>query len=1012
MKYPLWHRVWLAVCLIVSVTAWSQVAHAQALHGPGIEGAALSHNQAIDGNKQVKRLDRAIRKLQKRLNRQLPDRLRERLEQRLMELQARMQELRKRIAERRAELRHKRYLRRKGWTLAYSDEFDGDAIDATKWSHEVNCWGGGNNERQCYTDRVENSFVQDGFLHIVAREESFSGPGVPDDDPSYNPSDTSVTLPFTSARLRSKGKMDFTYGRVEVRAKVPGGQGMWPAIWMLPSDDVYGGWPSSGEIDIFEAVNLGVWANEIHGTLHYGLKWPQWENHGATLPLAYNPADDFHTYAVEWEGDEIRWYLDGAHYQTQSSAGWYNYIWQGQDQGFGVANPRAPFDQDFHMILNVATGGDWPGNPDTGWTEDREMVVDYVRVYQCQRDLATGTGCATKDASVELNADAGAPGVNDYVLFADGPETVELDDGGTAFGNTLNPGYWELNEGSLTQSQIDLGGERGIVWDIIFGGLSNVFLTAQDMSSVDGYLTGMAMQGGSGWTTNGEIEFDLYVDSAAPDSSLVVKLDSGWPNQGQVAIELPEPGQWHKVAVRVADLMASPNPDGGGVDIANILNPFVLEYSGSGAAVRVDNVRLQCAFNTEPESWQLDQTCALTPLTAPVVPTTDEHDVYVDAVTDWQPFDCCGGSVITEVDNSGNPALQFAYDANPDTNTVTFFGLPVPRDMSHYAGGTLEFDINVIQQPSNPAATPWLIKVDCGTGCSTGDQSFTLSQEGINPSGGWQRFTFNVNDLVSRGLDLSKVSAIVIFPAWGNQDNALYQLDNVQWKVGSSAPPAGPFNVTFNVDMSGEGLSVGDTVYVSGNFNGWCQWCNPLVNSGADIWTTTLPINPGSYEFKYQLNGWASQEAVPAECGLVTGEFINRVLDVVDQDVALSVTPYGGCPSVAPPPPSGPYDVTFSVDMSGEGLAGGDVVYVSGSFNGWCQWCNPLVNSGADVWTTTLPINPGSYEYKYQLNGWASQEAVPAECGLVTGEFINRVLDVVDQPVALSQTAYGGCPTP
>src|SRR5690606_8308152 len=162
-----------------------------------------------------------------------------------------------------------------GWELVWSDEFDGTAIDSEKWSHEVNCAGGGNNELQCYTARAENSYLADGQLHIVARAETYSGPAHFDDDPAYNAEDTSKTQPYTSARLRSKHKGDWKYGRMEISAKMPHGQGIWPAIWMMPTESVYGPWPASGEIDIFEAVNLttplnGGINNDVHGTLHYG----------------------------------------------------------------------------------------------------------------------------------------------------------------------------------------------------------------------------------------------------------------------------------------------------------------------------------------------------------------------------------------------------------------------------------------------------------------------------------------------------------------------------------------------------------------------------------------------------------------------------------------------------------------------------------------------------------------------------------------------------------------------
>ncbi len=696
-----------------------------------------------------------------------------------------------------AEKAHKKALKKAGWKKVWSDEFDDSEIDLGNWSHEVNCQGGGNNEQQCYTDRSENSYVQDGALHIVAKEEVFSGPALTDDDPNYNPNDTSVTLPFTSARLRTKGKVDFKYGRAEIRAKVADGQGMWPAIWMLPTDYVYGGWPSSGEIDIFESFNPSPANTEVAGTLHYGLKWPQWKLTGAAYELNESPAQDFHVYAIEWEEDEIRWYVDGEHYQTQRSDGWYNYIWQGQQIGFGVANPRAPFDENFHLILNMAVGGDPVGAPETNWLEDREMLVDYVRLYECKYDSKGGKGskgskgskgCAIVDDSVQLNADVGAPGVNDFLIFADGVETLDL---GTVT-NTVVPGHWDNDTGLVSQVVSD-------VWNVNFGGAGSVFLTAEDKSDVEEFDTGVNLAGNFGWANNGEIEFDMLVVSAEPDSQFTVKLDSGWPNLGEKIIDTPPVGEWQHVAVSVPELLANPNPNGGGVNLTDVLNLFVLEYSGSGASVQLDNIRLQCAVNTQPEPWQLGQLCSIDPKLATVIPDGETLDIYIDSVTDWDVYDCCGGSSIAEVDLGGNNVLEFTYDADPATNTVTFFQPPASVDLSSFAGGTIEFDMFVVSQPTNPAApNPWLIKVDCDSGCSTGDRPITDSIEGVLPATGvWQHYTFDLDTLVSQGLNLNTTSALVIFPAWGNQDNAVYQLDNVKVNKGTG----GSSDATLPVDF-------------------------------------------------------------------------------------------------------------------------------------------------------------------------------------------------------------------
>ena len=248
-------------------------------------------------------------------------------------------------------------LHAQNWELVWSDEFDGEELDESKWSYQYGTGasegltGWGNNESQYYTDREENIFVEDGKLHIVAREENYGG------------------MDYTSARIRTINKGDWRYGRFEIRAKMPVGQGIWPAIWMMPTDDVYGGWAASGEIDIMEY--LGHEPDKVHGTLHYGGGWPDNVHTGDYYQLGEGTFhDDFYTFTLEWEHGEMRWYVDGEHYQTQDD--WYT---QGHDF-------PAPFDQRFHMILNVAVGGNWPGYPDHTTQFPQEMIVDYVRVYQ------------------------------------------------------------------------------------------------------------------------------------------------------------------------------------------------------------------------------------------------------------------------------------------------------------------------------------------------------------------------------------------------------------------------------------------------------------------------------------------------------------------------------------------------------------------------------------------------------------------------------------------------------
>lgn len=243
------------------------------------------------------------------------------------------------------------------WALVWSDEFDSGTLDQAKWSIQVGdgcdlgICGWGNNELQWY--QGANVAVSNGLLVVTAREESAGGKS------------------FTSARIRSKDKGDWTFARVEFRARLPQGQGMWPAVWMLPTDEKYGVWAASGEIDIMELV--GNEPNVVHGTLHYGGTWPNNKSSGRPFYLSSGTfADGFHTFAMEWEEGVIRWYVDGQLYQTQTT-------WDTSSASF-----PAPFDQRFHLLINLAVGGNWPGSPDDTTQWPQTLEVDWIRVYQRQ----------------------------------------------------------------------------------------------------------------------------------------------------------------------------------------------------------------------------------------------------------------------------------------------------------------------------------------------------------------------------------------------------------------------------------------------------------------------------------------------------------------------------------------------------------------------------------------------------------------------------------------------------
>lgn len=272
-----------------------------------------------------------------------------------------------------------------GWHLVWSDEFDKPQIDRAKWGFDVDCWGGGNDERQCYTDSHGNAVIEDGKLVITARRERATGPALPRalrngaTDPTAQ-----VMREFTSARLTTRSKASWRYGRIEVRASLPQGQGTWPAIWMLPEHEEYGPWAASGEIDILEAVNLGVpckscpggHEDTILGTLHFGKKSPGNVHAGREVHLPEG-LNGFHTYAIEWTNDRISWQVDGRTYGQRTNSEWWS---------SGSKAPGAPFDRKFFLIFNLAIGGGLPEKRGLGGvsTNDfpKRFVIDWVRVWQ------------------------------------------------------------------------------------------------------------------------------------------------------------------------------------------------------------------------------------------------------------------------------------------------------------------------------------------------------------------------------------------------------------------------------------------------------------------------------------------------------------------------------------------------------------------------------------------------------------------------------------------------------
>ena len=297
------------------------------------------------------------------------------------------------------------------WSLVWSDEFNGTVIDETKWSYEIGTgnWGWGNGEAQYYTDNSSNSYISDGKLVIEALLQNYGGSN------------------YTSARMVTKNKGDWTYGRFEVRAKLPSGIGTWPAIWMMPTDSEYGGWPDSGEIDIMEHV--GFQPGVIHANCHNDTY--NWMDgippSGGDISIEdFN--NSFHTYALEWTENSIKWFVDDILYHTYTniSQGWSTW----------------PYSHDFFLILNIAIGGTWGGQQGIDNSIfPQKMEIDYVRVYENTNYTPPGLPktkfIVDMRNEIVVSGNADSPGVYVSGSNLNGPAGILMNDDD-------GDGFWEI----------------------------------------------------------------------------------------------------------------------------------------------------------------------------------------------------------------------------------------------------------------------------------------------------------------------------------------------------------------------------------------------------------------------------------------------------------------------------------------------------------------------------------------------------------------------------------------
>lgn len=753
------------------------------------------------------------------------------------------------------------------WKLVWADEFDGASVDSANWSFqegdgtEYGVPGWGNNELQYYeADNASIADVDGDSSLVISAEADIVGGKA-----------------YTSSRMRSIDKFDFEYGRVEIRAKAAPGDGMWSAIWMMPTDSTYGTWAAGGEVDIMEVVNAGTENQGVFLAAHYGFEWPL--NQIVTAPAEVDDASDWHTYALEWSGEYLRWYVDGVHLRTVENKSYYSYYWKNDNEGYAEAtNPAAPFDQDFHLIVNLAVGGIGPGVELDPAAVPGEMAVDYIRVYECEAGGENGTGCNVNADRTLDTPDAVSPYVYSTPLYTDGGDSLSWIIAGSEITRDLSFGVgWAGPDEAMMVTEVAVEG-RGNVIDISTTNSGNAVVFAADGESMDVY----GHQGG------GELKFDMYIDSSmtAPFSSIGIKMDSGWPALGGISLDvanLPK-DEWFSYSVSINELMD--NPGEMPLDLGAVMNAMVVEPS-LNAHVMIDNVSFKCGTPGRDG-------CGVA---APVADTGgQEFSVFgSDGVVNTALFDkgdgatqgMCGSSGDTgwsdycgdtgsaagnliswQLTDTGDADLgtgvNVTFGAGTDSG-VFFFGSTAGVDLSDYrAEGFLRFSLRL---PPETAATGMVWKLDCFFPCSTGDQVLDLT--GYEP-GTWQDFEFSVAEIAEMGdVDLTKINTgLVLFPTFGSQNNLSFEVANVRYEV-DGEEPAEQYSFiagTWQLAKVPNALVVGPTVDMSV----WWASDAGTVDARACLFDDNFIFGPdGSYRMDLGSETWLEpwQGVDGEECG-------------------------------------------------------------------------------------------------------------------------------------------------
>ena len=721
------------------------------------------------------------------------------------------------------------------WQLVWSDEFEGTELDLANWEIQLGdgkfygLSGWGNGEDQYYTDSPDNIRVEDGNMVITSL-----GDGVPmsEVDPEYGNPNTDYD--FTSARVTTSERFEFTYGRVEANIKIQTVDGLWQAFWLLGSNSSpYGSWPQKGEIDIMETYSPG--SQIVGGAAHFGTTFPLNQYVSKNAVGDYDDGE-YHLYAVEWDAEQIRWYFDGKHFYTltqksywnyyeDSTNGWMGYVDKNGDDiddnlevnkylQYSVATANAPFDQDQYIILNTAVNGNLPEgaghSADTNLAYLGEMLVDYVRVYQCESDplIPEGTGCKSyidtdvnepyysspafrRDIPAEISSFAA---FNDLYIDGPGPENI--------LGNELK--FLVTDTASLNEAVDPDDASNTYLHLESLGIIGGVIPTVGFAREDDGTSILAGFEGSP--VASGDIKFDLYVESfdeEASNPSFFVGMANAPDQRKFTSLSFNDyaVGEWHRVTVPIADILT-----GSGQKLNTKVISEVLRFMvNAEAVVRIDNVQFACGgiacgiidevpvfIDSIDSLWTRgirgnDSQQKSSAFENPDYTENDQHHVQ------WEIIDTGEEGHDNVIQTTIGPGRS-ATDPLFPSEAVNFIGsLNAISAIAALSDGEFRFDIRMLRNPNN---VDLYFKVD-GAFSSTGEQPLTLS----TPVGDWVTYRCSIKNLKSQGLDVGTITApFVMVPGLNGAGKDLtFQWDNVEFSpVKEGDSPSLQLPILFN----------------------------------------------------------------------------------------------------------------------------------------------------------------------------------------------------------------------